>query len=587
MEKNNKNLGKDELKRALLLMKYDSKKTLTENIESTDTIKEQASYTSTAVGTGAGAATAVGVGAVGAGLGVNAVPGAVALGTALGLSAAAGAAIIGGAAGLALTPLVMWYIDKDNAKGKVEKMLNFCNTHADKIKSIPVGLNDSQIFELSDRLFDALEGVGTNEEEVSNVFKSLKTVSDVCNLQKTFNDEQSESLIEWLDSDIDATDEWNTIYRPLRNIIRAWLLTLKDETQPNPEEKTKCPQGQFYNPATKKCQTSNCGGCIPSLCPKGTKSVNGKCVKTSKYKACTGFPLNLFCVNSEIGKVQKCLGLKQDNALGPKTQQSLKDEGIELPLTADGVKKACSPEQLTPKLTTIPTQQTSEPELKENYKVIKKKIRENLIETKENKKNLIVEESIIKNRFSVIVENRQLKTKKEKEKFYFDVLVEMKRLNDQGFKSKLITESFFDIISGFFGKSGSGILQTIKEYFGNWLIEKLGVDTKGWIGGTIVKTIGNLDIADIPKLTNCTFTTKLLSKSLAENAVSKLQTAAGLEGTLSNIMRNTLVETLEENSTFMVKIEEALGSVLCPLISNVSGKLEDAASAMKEKAIAK
>ena len=220
-------------------------------------------------------------------------------------------------------------------------------------------------------------------------------------------------------------------------------------------------------------------------------------------------------------------------------------------------------------------------------KTLNKTIRKNLLETKENKKNLIVEESIIKNRFSVIVENRQLKTKKEKEKFYFDVLVEMKRLNDQGFKSKLITESFFDIISGFFGKSGSGILQTIKEYFGNWLIEKLGVDTKGWIGGTIVRAIGNLDIADIPKLTNCTFTTKLLSKSLAENAVSKLQTAAGLEGTLSNIMRNTLVETLEENSTFMVKIEEALGSVLCPLISNVSGKLEDAASAMKEKAIAK
>ena len=223
----------------------------------------------------------------------------------------------------------------------------------------------------------------------------------------------------------------------------------------------------------------------------------------------------------------------------------------------------------------------------ESIKNVSKILRENLIKVKENKKNLIVEESIIKNRFSVIVENRQLKSKKEKEKFYFDVLVEMKRLNDQGFESKLITESFFDIISGFFGKSGSGILQTIKEYFGNWLIEKLGVDSGGWIGGTIVKAIGNLDMADIPKLTNCNFTTKLLSKSLAENAVSKLQTAAGLEGTLSNIMRNTLVETLEENSTFMVKIEEALGSVLCPLISNVSGKLEDAATAMKEKAIAK
>jgi len=527
MEKNNKNLGKDELKRVLLMMKYDSNKTLSENIKSNNLINEES----------------------------NNCPNS---------------------------------IDEASLKVKASRASDlFSYMTTEFVRMAYIRERAIEIYNIINELskknfYDSLTKTCENslkrfKEEFETEYRSGGSFTVTDNLEEEFKD--------LINGYIGEQDKVAKKYLELS--LKMLNENINKKVEPNPEVKTECPKGQFYNPTTKKCQTSNCGGCIPSLCPKGTKSVNGKCVKTSKYTACTGFPLKLYCVNSEIGKVQKCLGLKQDNALGPKTQQALKDEGIELPLTADGVKKACSPEQLTPKLTTIPTQQTSEPELKENYKVIKKKIRENLIETKENKKNLIVEESIIKNRFSVIVENRQLKTKKEKEKFYFDVLVEMKRLNDQGFKSKLITESFFDIISGFFGKSGSGILQTIKEYFGNWLIEKLGVDTKGWIGGTIVKTIGNLDIADIPKLTNCTFTTKLLSKSLAENAVSKLQTAAGLEGTLSNIMRNTLVETLEENSTFMVKIEEALGSVLCPLISNVSGKLEDAASAMKEKAIAK
>ena len=559
MEKNNKNLGKDELQRVLLMMKYDSKKTLTENQKNIKPSLNEDSGTAAVSGGVGGAVAGTTAAALGAGTlaGGSAGTVAMAVGSALpgvaagtGAALAVGSAVIGGLAGLALVPLAYWLITKDNGSKRVQKYIQFCSSNADKVAKLERKLDDSTIRNIADKIYDAINGVGTDEESLFDAFKQVSegTASDVCNLVNYYNTEYRD-LWDDLDSDIDSESEWTQIYRPIRNCVEDSLLKLKDKTPiPNLEEKKK---------------------------------------KISKYKACTGFPLNLYCVNSEIGKVQKCLGLKQDNALGPKTQQALKDEGIELPLTADGVKKACSPEQLTPKLTTIPTKQTSEPELKENYKVIKKKIRENLIETKENKKNLIVEESIIKNRFSVIVENRQLKTKKEKEKFYFDVLVEMKRLNDQGFKSKLITESFFDIISGFFGKGGTGILQTIKEYFGNWLIGKLGVDTKGWIGGTIVRAIGNLDIADIPKLTNCTFTTKLLSKSLAENAVSKLQTAAGLEGTLSNIMRNTLVETLEENSTFMVKIEEALGSVLCPLISNVSGKLEDAASAMKEKAIAK
>ena len=542
MEKNNKNLGKDELQRVLLMMKYDSKKTLTENQKNIKPSLNEDSGTAAVSGGVGGAVAGTTAAALGAGTlaGGSAGTVAMAVGSALpgvaagtGAALAVGSAVIGGLAGLALVPLAYWLITKDNGSKRVQKYIQFCSSNADKVAKLERKLDDSTIRNIADKIYDAINGVGTDEESLFDAFKQVSegTASDVCNLVNYYNTEYRD-LWDDLDSDIDSESEWTQIYRPIRNCVEDSLLKLKDKTPiPNPEEKKK---------------------------------------KISKYKACTGFPLNLYCVNSEIGKVQKCLNFKQpDNALGPITQKALKDVGIELPLTADGAKKACSPE------------------LKENYKVIKKQIRENLIKTKENKKNILIEQSIVNKRFSIIIENRELKTKSQKEKFYLDVLVEMKRLNDQGFESKLITESFFDIISGFFGKGGTGILQTIKEYFGNWLIGKLGVDTKGWIGGTIVKTIGNLDIADIPKLTNCTFTTKLLSKSLAENAVSKLQTAAGLEGTLSNIMRNTLVETLEENSTFMVKIEEALGSVLCPLISNVSGKLEDAASAMKEKAIAK
>ena len=60
MEKYNLNEGNDALKRVLLMMKYDAKKTLTENIEEMESVNEDTADVaigSTAVGAGLGAAT--------------------------------------------------------------------------------------------------------------------------------------------------------------------------------------------------------------------------------------------------------------------------------------------------------------------------------------------------------------------------------------------------------------------------------------------------------------------------------------------------------------------------------------------------
>jgi len=217
---------------------------------------------------------------------------------------------------------------------------------------------------------------------------------------------------------------------------------------------------------------------------------------------------------------------------------------------------------------------------------LKKLVRENLMKQKEIKSNLLTEGKIIKDRFLVLLENRSINTKTKKEKLYRDILIESNNLYERGFNNKLITEGFFDIITGIFGKSGSGIIQNIKEYFAEYIVKKFGIDPSGWMGSLITTTIGNLDLSDIPKLLNCNFTTKLLSKSLAETAIKKIQSAAGLEGTLSNILRNSLVESLEENSTLMVKLEEAVGSFICPLISKISGNLEKQSDNIKSKAFA-
>mgnify|MGYP003328843056 CR=1 FL=1 len=59
---NKKQLAEQEIRKALLLMKYDSKKTLTENIEDIDENEQDTGFlgTSAAWGAGAGAAATIG-----------------------------------------------------------------------------------------------------------------------------------------------------------------------------------------------------------------------------------------------------------------------------------------------------------------------------------------------------------------------------------------------------------------------------------------------------------------------------------------------------------------------------------------------
>ena len=293
----------EALERVKLMMKYDTSKTLNENKE---IIFEQDYLAPTAAATATGAA--LGAGAVKTGLvagtltGGGAAGAATSIGLTLGATGTAAAtlgfAVLGGAAALALTPLVVWYMDKDDAKPKVERMIQYCTTDATKIQKIERGVSDSEIRNLSDQLYDAMEGVGTDEAVVYGTFKSLKTVSDFCALVTRFNkDYGSEGdLLEWLDDDFDQTSEWMQIFRPLRDIVEDTLLSIKDEEKPVPED-----------PELKKKKKSGTGG----------------------YKACTG-TYSMRCMtdpSGSIGKVQACLGLVADGKYGPKTNTKLKELG--------------------------------------------------------------------------------------------------------------------------------------------------------------------------------------------------------------------------------------------------------------------
>jgi hypothetical protein len=318
----------EALQRIKLMMEYNTSKTLDENKK---VISEQDTLAKTGIATGAAAVTGAGIGAgigakglaaMGAASSTAVGGGAMAVGTALGAKTAAaaltiGGGVIAGAAALALSPLIVWYMDKDNAKSKVERMIQYCTTDKSKIDKLKRGISDGDVRNLSDQLYDAMKGVGTDEEAVYGAFKSLKTASDFCALVARFNKDYGGEgdLLEFLDDDFDQTSEWMQIFRPLRDIVEDSLLSIQDDDGDG-EKKT--------------------GG--------------GGGSKTGGYKPCSG-TYSKGCKSDTIAKVQGCLGLVTDGKFGPKTQAALSGKGFTTFTDAD-VTKICQskPTEVEPEI---------------------------------------------------------------------------------------------------------------------------------------------------------------------------------------------------------------------------------------------
>jgi hypothetical protein len=311
--------GREEIKRALLLMKYDTKKTLTENQTTVKQINEDDASFALATGTGAAAigGTVAGFAGTAPALAMTvggALPGIAASTTA---AAVAGSAALSAGIALAVLPLIYWGIRKDTGPAKqVQLFFQMCST-TPNIDKLPRKFSDSEIRDIADNIYDAINHstwgfmAGTDEEKLFAAFKgvAMGTASDVCALYKRYTMSRGE-LYEDLDSDIDSPDEWEQIYRPIRNCWEDSLEALR--------KLNTCKEGEITDP-------KDTAKCIPL---EKAKIDNGKIIPNPIDCSKS---LKRGCKSSDVGKIQKCLNdfhgknLAVDNAFGSRTESALGD----------------------------------------------------------------------------------------------------------------------------------------------------------------------------------------------------------------------------------------------------------------------
>ena len=215
--------------------------------------------------------------------------------------------------------------------------------------------------------------------------------------------------------------------------------------------------------------------------------------------------------------------------------------------------------------------------------MLDKKIKKVLIETKEKKEKRLIEEKIIKDRVSMILEG--IKTEEE-----FKKLSESKRLklsvkflNEMSYLSEsglLNEQDFGNVLKSMFGSKMFGVVtQSLMEPLINKVLLNIGFE-KGFIKNFLISYLTSRPSDMIKSFSDCKLMTKLISEGIVEAMILTTQEKSGVNGIGYSVIRNSLGGVLESNQ-FVSSIENGLGGVICSLLDKFTNNTKEVVNKLK------
>lgn len=221
--------------------------------------------------------------------------------------------------------------------------------------------------------------------------------------------------------------------------------------------------------------------------------------------------------------------------------------------------------------------------------MLEKTIRKSLIESKEKKEKLLIEQKIVESRILSLFEgiNSEKKFKKlpkdKQLKMSVKFIKEMSFLQSNG----LISEQGLDwggFLKKIFGQAFGSVTQTMVEPYIDRVLSELGVS--GFIKNFVVSYLTSRPGEVIESFSDCKIMAKLVSRSIVEGMVKSLQEKTGTEGFAYNLIRNQLGNMIE-STEFVSSIEAGFQTTICSITSklgnntkNVLGKLQGGLSSI-------
>lgn len=210
--------------------------------------------------------------------------------------------------------------------------------------------------------------------------------------------------------------------------------------------------------------------------------------------------------------------------------------------------------------------------------MLDKNIKKAILETKEKKEKLLIEEKLVKGRIMMIfesqknIDNFHSLSKVKQEKIAYKLLEEINYLQE----TNLLNEQLMDFLGKIFGNSLGGIFQTVAEPLVNSLLSGIGLG--GYFKDFLVSFITTNPARLAKAMKSCEELTKLIAEALSEAVFMMIQRQQGLEGQGYTFLRNALGGAVKDYG-FVQSIEKQISGIVCELF----GKLNNKASGVYDK----
>ena len=219
--------------------------------------------------------------------------------------------------------------------------------------------------------------------------------------------------------------------------------------------------------------------------------------------------------------------------------------------------------------------------------MLEKNIKATLLEIKEKKESILIEQNLVKNRIMMIVESEDnIKNFKKLPKSK-QTKIARKLVAEIGFlhESNILNEQdgLMGFLKGIFGNSLSGILQTIVEPMVNSLLSGLGLT--GYFKDFLVSFITTNPLELAKALKSCEAMTSLVAQALSEGLAMMIMREQGLEGSGYTFLRNALGGAVKDTK-FIESIESQISGIVCQLYDSMTGKASEVVDKLKPETVA-
>jgi hypothetical protein len=213
--------------------------------------------------------------------------------------------------------------------------------------------------------------------------------------------------------------------------------------------------------------------------------------------------------------------------------------------------------------------------------MLKKDIKKVILETKERKEKLLIEQKIVTNRVMMVFESKEnivnfkRLPKEKKQKIANALFEEISYMEEQG----LLNEQLWDFLKSIFGNSLGAATETFVEPLINSVFGAIGLGDS-FFSKFVVSFLTTNPSRIAQALKSCDELTKLIAESLTEAVAMMIMKQQGLEGKGYAFLRNALGGAVRSTS-FASSLENQLSSVVCSLFHKMNDKASNVVDKLK------